>query len=275
VGNFQGRCQCSLNAMTVVDADPALARARNITGIFASLQREWDQTAKSPEASARKEEWAAAEPVLDGCAGLNGIVGLVTWQGRRPSPTGNRALAALLRHAADPLAARTLLQALLPRVRTERVLVPTYGHGVNEAWQRPADTIADLVAECFAAVKRHAGEDHDDVARLVLREATRKLRTARQVQRRYHQRTVVVAPDHHVYTEHGLPAARSGPEWLAAALTDAVRARRISLNEAQLVYGARVQGLPASEVGRRTGLAPKAVYYALAQAERALVRRVA
>ena len=203
--------------MTVVDADPALARARNITGIFASLQREWDQTAKSPEASARKEEWAAAEPVLDGCAGLNGIVGLVTWQGRRPSPTGNRALAALLRHAADPLAARTLLQALLPRVRTERVLVPTYGHGVNEAWQRPADTIADLVAECFAAVKRHAGEDHDDVARLVLREATRKLRTARQVQRRYHQRTVVVAPDHHVYTEHGLPAARSGPEWLAAA----------------------------------------------------------
>ena len=58
-------------------------------------------------------------------------------------------------------------------------------------------------------------------------------------------------------------------------LRDAVRARRISLNEAQLVYGARVQGLPASEVGRRTGLAPKAVYYALAQAERALVRRVA
>ena len=116
-------------------------------------------------------------------------------------------MTALQRQAADPLAARTLLQALLPRIRAERVLVPKYGHGIDEAWQRPADTVADLVAECFVAVKRHAGEDRDDVARLVLQEATRKLRSARQVQRRYQLRTALLLPDHQGYAAADLSAS--------------------------------------------------------------------
>jgi hypothetical protein len=147
----------------------------------------------------------------------------------------------------------------------------------------PSDTVADLVAECFAAVKRHAGEVRDDVARLVLQEATRKLRTARQAQRRYQQRTVVLVPDAAAGASAALPAglcadlsaARSGAEWLATAVADAVRSRRISTSQARLLYGARVAGFSASEVGRRAGLEPKTVYYALACAERALVRGAA
>ena len=45
--------------------------------------------------------------------------------------------------------------------------------------------------------------------------------------------------------------------------------------DARLVYGTRVKGLPASEVGRRAGMPPGAVYYALARAERALLLRAA
>jgi DNA-directed RNA polymerase specialized sigma24 family protein len=184
-------------------------------------------------------------------------------------------MSALLRRSADPIAARTLLQVLVPRIKAERVLVPKYGHGIGEAWQPPSDTVADLVAECFAAVKRHAGEARDDVARLVLQEATRKLRTTRQAQRRYHQRTVVLRPDDPACAAADLSAARSRAEWLASAVTEAVRSRRISKIEARLVYGARVEGFSASEVGRRAGLKPKAVYYALARAERALIWRAA
>jgi DNA-directed RNA polymerase specialized sigma24 family protein len=164
---------------------------------------------------------------------------------------------------------------MLPRIKAERVVSPEYGHGIGEGWQRPADTAADLVAECFAAVKRHAGEDRYDVARLVLQEATRKLRTARQAQRRYQDRTVLLMPDHSMRACAELSTARSGPEWLAAALTEAVRSRRLSKTEARLVYATRVKGVPASEVGRCTGMPPKAVYYALAQAERTLLRRAA
>jgi DNA-directed RNA polymerase specialized sigma24 family protein len=241
------------------------------TSIFASLQCEWDRTAVQPEVRARIEAWADDEPALGGCADAHAVIRLVVWQGRRPSGQARRVMSVLLRRSADPVAARTLLQALVPRIKAERVLVPEYGHCVGEAWQLPCDTVADLVAECFAAVKRHAGEVRDDVARLVMQEATRKLRTARQAQRRYHQRTVVLVPDDAPGAAADLSAARSGAEWLATAVAEAVRSQRISKRQAQLLYGARVAGFSASEVGRRAGLKPKTVYYALARAEHALV----
>jgi hypothetical protein len=264
--------------MSVLEDPLRPSRSTNPTAlIFESLEREWRRTSSQPRMRTRARAWAGAEPWLYGCADADKIVRLVTWpeQGRQPSAGGRRALSALLRQAADPLAARTLLQALLPRIKAERVVSPQYGHGIGEGWQQPADTVADLVAECFAAVKRHAGEDRDDVARLVLQEATRKLRTARQAQRRYHDRTVLLMPAHSVRACAEMSMARSGAEWLAAALAEAVRSRRLSRNEARLVYATRVKGLPASEVGRCTGMRPKAVYYALARAERTLVGRAA
>jgi hypothetical protein len=265
-----------MSAMSVPDDPPRPGPSTGPTAcIFESLQREWRRTSSRPLMRARVRAWTGAEPALEGCASADEIAHLVVWQGRQPSARGRRALAALLRQAGDPLAARTLLQALLPRIEAEKVLRPQYGHGISEGWQPPEDTVADLVAECFAAVKRHAGEDRDDVARLVLQEATRKLRTARQAQRRYHNRTELLMPDHSIRASAELSVARSGAEWLAAALTEAVRARRLSKTEARLVYATRVKGLRASEVGRRTGLRPKAVYHALARAERTLLRRAA
>jgi DNA-directed RNA polymerase specialized sigma24 family protein len=199
------------------------------------------------------------------------VVASVTWDGYRPSPQSASVLTALLRQATTYAVARALLQALLPRLKAERVSTPTYGHGVGQSWPRPADTAADLVAEAFAAITHHAGEYAEDVARLVVREAARRLRTARQAQHRYQTRTVALLPDHAGHTPADLMSARSAPEWLAAALLDVVRTGRLSAGDARLVYAARVTGLPASEVGRRQGMPPKAVYYALARAERAFL----
>jgi hypothetical protein len=168
-----------------------------------------------------------------------------------------------------------LLQALLPRIRAERVAVPRYGHGLGERWQSAADTVGDLVAECYSSITRHAGEHREDVARLVLQEATRKLRTARQRQRRDQSRTVPLAPAHYLHATSELWAARSSAEWLAGAVVDAVRGGRLSVREARLVYATRVSGMRASEAGRREGMPARAVYYALAQAELALTRRAA
>jgi DNA-directed RNA polymerase specialized sigma24 family protein len=146
-----------------------------------------------------------------------------------------------------------------------------YGHGVGERWPRPADTVADLVAECFAAIKRHAGEDRADVDRLIVGEAARRLRTARQAQRRYQSRTAAPALGERGQSTGDFSSARSGAEWLAGAVVDAVGRGQLSVAQARLLYAVRVKGLPASEVGRAQGLAPKAVYYALDRAEAALV----
>ncbi len=244
VGKMQGKRQGSLTAMTLVHADLHATDSTNVAAIFAGLQRDRERITVGAEMKARFQQWALAEPALERCLGASGIIRSVRWQGRRPTDEGARVMAALERQAADPFAARTLLQALLPRIRAERVLLPKYGHGIGEAWQRPADTMADLVAECFVAVKRHAGEDRDDVARLVLQEATRKLRSARQVQRRYYLRTDLLLPDHPRYATADLSVARSPAEWLAAALTDAVRSHQLSKGEARLVYGARAKACP-------------------------------
>jgi DNA-directed RNA polymerase specialized sigma24 family protein len=214
---------------------------------------------------------AGEEPVLEGCKSASDVVLLVRWDGCRPSAVGANVLSALLRRASGPLAARILLQALLPRIRAERVVLPKYGHGVGERWQSPQDTVGDLVAECYCAITRHAGEDHQDVARLVLQEAARKLRTARQRQRRYQQRTVRLEPADLRGPTADLWAARSSAEWLAGAVVEAVRSGRLADHQARLIYATRVEGLPASEAGRREGLPPKAVYYALAKAEQQLL----
>jgi hypothetical protein len=239
--------------------------------IFESLEKEWRWTVRCQAAQEEARRWGASEPALR-CKSIDELVSGVAWSGYRPFGNGAAVLSALLRLAASPLAARALLQALLPRIRVEKVATPTYGHGLGESWPRPSDTAADLVAECFAAIKRHAGEDNPSVDRLIVREGTRRLRTARQGQRRWQCRTVCAEPlELSGLCSADLLEARSGPEWLAAAVLDAVRAGTLDATQARLLYAARVKGMPASEVGRCEGLAERAIYYALAQAERALV----
>jgi hypothetical protein len=258
-------------AMSLPAKPGTAAQPEGPTGLFTSLDHEWRIMVRCGPLRARCQAWAAAEPALGQCPDPRALGSLVTWEGPQPSALGGRALTALLRLAVDPLAARALLQTMLPRLRSERVLIAKYGHGVGEGWQKPVDTVVDLVAECYTAIKRHAGEDRDDVARVLVQEATRRLRTARQSQRRYQTRTVLLVPGHFDGATADLSVARSEAEWLATALMDAVRSCRLSTVEAGLVYGTRVKGLPASEVGRGAGMRPKAVYYALARAERALL----
>lgn len=264
-GNLEGLASGSLAAMVPPPSDLTTG------SVFARLELDWARTARSAAFMAQVREWRAAEPVLSPYADASAIVTAVRWKGYLPTATGSLVLSALLRRATTPWGSRALLQALLPRIRAERVATPVYGHGIGRAWPSPADTAADLVAECFAAIKRHAGQDNLDVARLVLREATRRLRTARQAQRRYEERTAVLVPGHGSRAQVDITEARSTAEWLAEALLEAVRGGRLVPSQAALVYATRVRGLPASEAGRCQGLGPRAVYHALAKAERAFM----
>jgi DNA-directed RNA polymerase specialized sigma24 family protein len=251
-------------------------RGRANFPVFMSLEQEWGYLARTPEVRACQREWWAAEPALKGFA-AGDVVERVKWEGHQTSEEGASLLSALLRLAACRSASRCLLQVLLPRLAAENVYTPTFGHGVGEGFRRPADTAADLVAECFAAIWRHAGEDHSghDIGRLLVGEATRRLRTARQAERRHQLRTVTLDAHKARQLSTGLFGARSRAEWLASAVVEARREGLLSPEQAALLYATRVQGLPASEVGRRQRLAPRAVYHALFRAEHALLSRAA
>ncbi len=251
-------------------------RGRARLPVFLSLEHEWEYLGETPAMRACQRDWWAAEPALEGLA-ANDVVERVRWKGYRTSPEGASLLSALLRLAACRSASRCLLQALLPRLAAENVYTPAFGHGVGECFRRRADTAADFVAECFAAIWRHAGEDRPghDIGRLLVSEAARRLRTARQAERRHQLRTVALGPYEAGHLCAGLFGARSRAEWLASAVVEARRQGRLSAEQAALLYATRVQGLPASEVGRRQGLAPRAVYHALSRAEQALLSRAA
>jgi|GEM_PF-2424297 len=265
--------------LTVARTTAARSARKVRFGVFVGLDREWEHLALSPALSGAVGRWWAAEPVLAGLS-AGEIVARVRWDGYAATGEGAMLLSSLLRLASYPYASRCLLQALVPRIEAENVYTPTFGHGVGERWRHPADTAAELVAECFAAIARHAGERHQDVARLVVGEATRRLRTARQAERRHQQRTVALEARGAMSRSSGplrgdLYSARSVAEWLASAVVGALKDGRLTEGQAVLLYATRVKGLPASEVGRLQRLAPKAVYHALYMAERALVGRAA
>jgi DNA-directed RNA polymerase specialized sigma24 family protein len=241
--------------------------------VFVALEREWGRLVSAPSLCEAQQRWWSAEAALRGAPAAE-IVTRVAWRGYSTTAEGAAVLSALLRVAVFPFASRCLLQALAPRIEAENVYTPTFGHRVGEGWRHPSDTAAELVAECFAAIVRHSGEDHGDVARLVVGEAVRRLRTARQAERRHQRRTVNLSSSAAALSVD-LFATRSVPEWLAGAVVSALRQGRLNDQQAALLYATRVKGLPASEAGRLQRLPPKAVYHALSMAERALVGSVA
>ena len=93
---------------------------------LARLDQEWTAIARSPSASLALARWGRADPVLGGLASMNEVLEL------RPDPMRSRAVLGGLARLApnDPLAARVLLQALLPGlVRVAR----TAGGGDRDA----------------------------------------------------------------------------------------------------------------------------------------------
>jgi DNA-directed RNA polymerase specialized sigma24 family protein len=245
------------------------------------LATEWITIAQSSSGALALKRWQGAEPALRRHRALAEIPDSLPVAPPEPDDRG-ALLQALLRLSDDAVAARTLLQCLLPRIRHERVNLPRYGHGLSERSQSVEDTFADLVAECYFAICRHAGRDlgpDANVSRLILQTATRRLRTIRQAQRRYWERTesldVPVPPAALQAALADHRPARSDAEQLALSVVEAVQRRGLERSDAQLIYATRVTGLPASRAARMQGMKPKSVYYALQSAEQELLRRTA
>jgi hypothetical protein len=226
-------------------------------GVYRSLDREWDQISASPASAGRLAVWAADEPALAGYCSPRDVLDAIAAPGG--AELAHELLRCLLRQAADPLAARTFLQAVLPALRSARV------------WPPVEDHCAERVAATWEAIRAHAGASPQFPARFIVRIAERRLRTGREAQRRHDARLAVLEPDH-LGAALELGDARPASEQVAIRVVDAFRSGRLSAVQARLLYATAVVGLRAADAGRVEGLRPGSVYRALDAAEAALVR---
>jgi hypothetical protein len=248
--------------------------------VFRTLQEDWHQIASRPDAVAGLARWRRSEVVLEGFVNLGQVLDEI--QHRGDADRSCRLLASLLRQAGDPLAARAVLQAVLPglaatlpghrRIPVPAPGVPRHAHQ-DRAHQDRAyqDMDADIVACAWEEIRGRAGQSLDHPARAVIGSARRRLRTWQEAQRRLATRTVVLDIERHAPIAD-LEWTRDPAERLAALLVAAVETGRLPHVQARLVFATSVAGLSAADVGTREGLPPRAIYFALGKAQAAFVR---
>ena len=201
-------------------------------------------------------EWATAGEVASACRSTR-------------FAAQDQLIESLLRVAAgDELAQLTVVAGLADRLRS-----------IARRWARAGvpdgelqSMEADLVAECWAATSRLAGQvasGHPLPARLGLRladAAVEAVRVPRRRDRRHAARTVPLT-----HAAHGMARARTAADELALEVADAVRAGRLSLTAARPVFLTRVAGFDVADAAKRLGCTPGVVRAVRSRAERRMV----
>lgn len=111
--------------------------------LFQQLDEEWAHLIRSPTARQRLAEWSEASPELNGLDDLEALVEHANRRGQ--AHRSDQILVALARRAAvDDLAARTLLQAIMPGMRW---LARRYQHVASAAGEDPTSLVIALTYE--------------------------------------------------------------------------------------------------------------------------------
>jgi hypothetical protein len=233
--------------------------------LFDALDAEWAVVGASPRARDRFERWAMVEPALVGMASPAEAVR--SCRGATPAAAA-AVLGALLRHAGEPLAARAVLQAVVPKLRT---LVARRAGGsrqfTRQAWEAGDDFEADVVEIALRRIAALAGTSPTWPAQAICESTWMTVRAALVRSSRWgtpaslddDMPDVVAGP------------TRSGAEALALAVVDVVRARRLAVDDARVIYATRVLGHTPAEVASAEGRAVRTVRAQRVRAERRLV----
>lgn len=147
--------------------------------LFSTLADEWDRLASTPATRAQVRSWGLGVETLDGALGLIGY----RWRGQDPATVVPAARAGVaLRHLlsiapADQLAARTILERLIPGLRAvarQRIEANAFDELVTAAWdaivsfnpaRRPANLPAALLGDCeYLAFRREGRRRRFDLA---------------------------------------------------------------------------------------------------------------
>lgn len=177
-------------------------------------------------------------------------------------------LGALLRHADEPLAARAVLQAVVPSLRTQaarrvggvRQLVSGRG------WEAGEDFDADVVEVALRRIAELAGTSPPWPAQAICEATWMAMRCGLVRSARWG----MVSALNDVADVEASPE-RSDAEALTMALVEAVRARWLPVDDAGVVYTTRVLGQSAAEVAVAQGRSGRALRAQRSRAEQRLV----
>lgn len=221
------------------------------------LEAEWPGLAAGP-LGGRLPLWAASEPALSGFASCQQL--LRHLRGLRGRAEAEDAiLAALIRQArSDPLAARFVLQALLPGLKRLAGRILLEAHQREELWSA-------LLAHCWERIRCYPLERRPTrIAANLLLDTLKK--TTREFRRelRYRDRFGHELPD-------SLAAGTRTDGDVERVLERAVAAAAISNEEAELILETRIDGADIAQLAASRGLAYNTLVVRRLRAERRLL----
>jgi hypothetical protein len=207
--------------------------------------------------------WARSEPALRGLPDPSAAVACCQ---RRDSPNAHAVLAALLRLAAgDPLAARAVLQAVLPALA-----------GISRRWLglarpgRACGSIEELdhqvILGAYERIAALAGTTAAWPANLIRQQTERRIRYLNEAHRLECRRRPLLAP---LYDDVSAPqdAERDVARELTNQIADAVRRTELSPVEASVIVRTRILGHRPVDVARDLGNSTYWLYKLRARAE--------
>jgi excisionase family DNA binding protein len=242
--------------------------AEGASDIYASIHGEWAAIANHPAARRTSQVWAQHSPALSVFASPAELVAAI---GQLGDPVRSCALLSdlLFLAADDALAARAVLQALLPGLRRAAHHRWRRAQPVGP-WRCERDAADDALSGGWEAITALAGQRYSRPAAIILRGVEGRLRRIHVSWQREASRTTtltdgVVEPYHFELQMAGSPELQA-----TAVIADALDASVLDDREAAILFVCGVIGEPVSHMEPTLGLAPGAGYRALARAREAL-----
>ncbi|MEW6155332.1 MAG: hypothetical protein AB1673_15305 [Actinomycetota bacterium] len=238
------------------------------TNLFKALSQEWEHESRTSAARAAWRRWAATEPALWAFAGPGEAVAYC----RRSGPDAAAVLSAVAARAGtEPLAARAVLQAVLPGLAGVSRRAWRGGRG-TWLWESVEELDQLVVATAYGLIRAlPAGTKTPWAARRVVDGTWQRLRTAMAGQARWLERRAsadVAAMAEPAWAQER--RHRPGEE-LAAVLSDALARELLDPLDAWLVYRTRVEDCTLARLGPEVGQGRKALGRRRERAEGVLV----
>lgn len=232
-----------------------------------ALSQEWETLSTSADAKAALLRWTRSEPVLRPVASLAGLVECC--QDRRDAADANLIIGALLRLADDRLAARTILQVLLPSVaaRAHRAGRMFNAPGMSPDSSQLDEWSQEMVTQVLERIRSLAGTSPSWPASQIVEAAWWRVQALANAERRRHERN---APLDAVGPRAAAPD-RTAAEELTTLLVQAVTTQVLRPHAAGVIYSTRVMGLSFREVAATETKGVAALRQERVRAERALV----
>lgn len=231
---------------------------RFVASLLDALEREWRLMNRSGQAGRASAKWD--DPILGRFDGPPAIIEFVQERGH-PAENDSvfRPLVQLARH--DDLAARTVLHALMPGIRS---LVRQYGWASS-----PDEVTSATVAAALDHIRCYP------VTRRPGRIAANILGDTRNVLHRQFTKNsdVVVAPEELISEHDRAATSPTSAHELVTVVRSAVEAGEMSRRDADLIIATRVFGVPINDIASTLNAKPQSLRTQRRRSEAVLAER--